>query len=152
MKLYTVTYLEKDDKILMLYRNKKENDINKGKWIGVGGHIEEFESPYESAIREIKEETGFIANSLDYRGLITFKSDDNDVEYIFVFSTEDFSGEMIECDEGDLHWIDRNKIFELNIWEGDKDFLDKIINKDKNVFMVKSTYVNNKLVKRDFEI
>ncbi len=152
MKMYTVTYLENGDNILMLYRNKKKNDINEGKWLGVGGHIENFESPYESALREIKEETGLTVNSLEFRGLITFIADRKELEYIFVFSSEDFSGELIECDEGELHWINRNKILDLNIWEGDKDFLNKIVNKDKHVFMVKSEYINNKLEKRNIEV
>ena len=151
--LCTVCYLEKDNEILMLYRNKKENDINKGKWIGVGGHFEDFESPYECAVREIKEETGFSVNKLIPRGVITFNIDGSDeVQYLYVFSTDDFTGEQIECNEGHLEWIKRDEILNLNIWESDKLFMNKIINKDYSFFMIKASYdENNNLIKSSLE-
>lgn len=151
--LCTVCYLEKDNEILMLYRNKKENDINKGKWIGVGGHFEDFESPYECAVREIKEETGFSVNKLIPRGVITFNIDGSDeVQYLYVFSTDDFTGEQIECNEGHLEWIKREEILNLNIWESDKLFMNKIINKDYSFFMIKASYdENNNLIKSSLE-
>lgn len=152
MKLYTVVYLIKNEKILMLYRNKKVNDINYGKWLGVGGHIEEYESPYECAVREVKEETGYTVNSLDYRGLITFILDNNETEYIFVFSSKDFSGNQIECNEGELHWVDKEDLMNLNIWESDYDFIEKIKNDDMELFMLKNLYKNMKLVERRLEI
>ncbi|MDK9580759.1 DNA (cytosine-5-)-methyltransferase [Sneathia sanguinegens] len=148
---YTVCYIEKDDEILMLYRNKKKNDINKGKWLGVGGHIEEGESPYECVVREIKEETGLEVKKVRARGFITFIYDGN-VDYIHVFSTTEFSGELIECDEGDLKWIKREDILNLNIWESDRYLLSKIVNKEYDYFMMTSRFENMKLIEQKIEL
>ncbi len=150
MKLYTVCYLIKKNDILMLYRNKKENDINQGKWVGVGGKIEEGESPFESIKREIKEETGLIANKIELRGLLTFVYNGK-MDYIYVFSSEDFSGKIIECDEGELEYIPRNKVLDLPIWEGDRYFLKYIVEGNKDFFAYKMEYVGDKLIKIEKE-
>ncbi|VWL84809.1 NUDIX hydrolase [Oceanivirga miroungae] len=148
----TVVYLEKNDEVLMLLRNKKKNDINEGKYIGVGGKIEKTETPYEGAIREVKEETGYTVNSLEYRGLLSFISNNDDIQYIFIFTSSDFSGNEIVCNEGTLEWVKKDKIMSLNIWEGDRYFLEKIVNNDYSPFMIKTIYENDKLVKRIIEI
>ena len=116
----SLCYIENDNKFLMLYRNKKENDINEGKWIGVGGKFEVGESPEECMIREIKEEAGISVKDYKLRGLITFVCDDYPTEYMHLFWAKSDEKDVIECDEGELKWIDKDKVLDLNIWEGDK--------------------------------
>ena len=118
-------YLIKDDSYLMLYRNKKENDMNEGKYLGIGGHIEPGETKEEACKREIKEETGLNVNRLDYHGFVEFYNDDYQ-EMMYLFTSDDFSGELIECNEGTLSWVKIDKVLDLNIWEGDKLFLPKL--------------------------
>lgn len=145
MKNTTTCYIEKDGKYLMLHRVKKKNDMNKDKWIGVGGKFEEGESPEECIMREVKEETGLILNSYELRCIVTYVSDKYETEQMYVFTSSDFGGELIECNEGDLEWINKEKILNLNIWEGDKFFIEKI-QKDNNFFTLKVEYEGNKLV------
>ncbi len=146
MKNTTLCYLEKDEKYLMLYRNKKKNDENGGKWIGIGGKFENRESPEECARREIFEETGLRVNTLNLRGIITFDNDMYETEYMFLFTSNDFEGELLpECNEGELSWIDKKDILNLNLWEGDQYFLE-LIRKNSPFFSMKLTYCDNKLV------
>lgn len=105
MILSTLCYIEKDGKYLMLHRTKKKNDINKDKWLGIGGKFEEGESPEECIIREVKEETGFTLNTYKLRCIVTYVSTNWETEYMYVFTSNDFTGELIECNEGDLQWI-----------------------------------------------
>lgn len=140
----TLCYLEKDDCFLMLHRTKKENDINKDKYIGVGGHIEHGESPEECIRREIYEETGLTAGKINLRGLLTFVIDDMD-EYSFLYTCSDFTGELKECNEGDLEWIPKSKILSLPIWEGDKIFF-KLLEERQEFFSLKLHYINDVLV------
>lgn len=146
MILSTLCYIEKDGKYLMLHRTKKKNDINKDKWLGIGGKFEKNESPEECIIREVKEETGLILQSYKLRCIVTYVSTTWEEEYIYVFTSNDFTGELIECNEGDLQWIDKNKVTELNTWEGDKIFVEKIKN-DNTFFTVKFEYDEEKLIK-----
>lgn len=122
VRLSTLCYIEKDDQYLMLHRIVKKNDINKDKWIGVGGHFEYGESPEECVLREVKEETGYDLTSYQYRGLVTFVFGDQETEYMSLFTADGFSGEPIECNEGVLEWVNKKDIFDLNLWEGDKIF------------------------------
>ncbi len=132
---YTVLcYLKKDNQYLFMLRNKEKNDLNEGKWIGIGGHIEPGETKEEALIREVKEETGFTIKSFSYRGEILFINNDYQ-EIMYVFTSDDFTGEMIECDEGELSWIDKDKILDLNLWEGDRYFLKPLLNSDKMIKM-----------------
>ena len=132
---YTVLcYLKKDNQYLFMLRNKEKNDLNEGKWIGIGGHIEPGETKEEALIREVKEETGFTINSFSYRGEILFINNDYQ-EIMYIFTSDDFAGEMIECDEGELSWIDKDKILDLNLWEGDRYFLKPLLNSDKMIKM-----------------
>ena len=143
----TLCYIEKDDKYLMLLRNKKEVDINKGKWIGVGGHFEEGESPEECLVREVYEETGLILTNYKFRGLVTFSSDHWQTEYMFLYTADGFEGELKDCNEGELRWIPKTEILDLNLWEGDKEFL-KLLFEDNDVFSMKLSYVGDTLVER----
>lgn len=120
--LTTLCYIEKDGAYLMLYRTKKAKDINKGKWIGVGGHIEPGESPEECVRREAFEETGLTLNSLSFRGILHFSGSGVEEE-MFLYTSDSFSGEVTECREGELSWIPKEEILGLNLWEGDRRFL-----------------------------
>lgn len=146
MILSTLCYIEKDDKYLMLHRTKKENDINKNKWLGVGGKLEEGESPEECIIREVKEETGLILKEYQLRGIVTYVSTTWETEHIYLFSSNDFEGNLIECNEGDLEWIDKDKIMLLDTWEGDKIFVEKLLQNSNTFFSVKFEYDGEKLV------
>lgn len=135
----TLIYVERDGQYLMLHRVKKKNDINQDKWIGIGGKLEENESPEEGARREALEETGLTLNALRYRGVVTFVSDKCEGEYMHLFTCDAFSGNLIECDEGDLMWIDKSRLCELTLWQGDKIFL-KLISGDGPFFSLKLCY------------
>ncbi|MBR1649886.1 MAG: 8-oxo-dGTP diphosphatase [Lachnospiraceae bacterium] len=134
----TLVHLIKGGKYLMLHRVKKEGDYNKDKWIGVGGKFEPRESPEECARRETLEETGLTIGKMDYRGIVTFVYQDI-TEYMHLFTSEDFSGEMKECDEGNLEWVDISEVCNLPIWEGDKIFF-KLMEDDAPFFSVKLVY------------
>lgn len=123
MKLTTLCYLERDDCYLMLHRIVKENDENKDKWIGIGGRFEAGESPEECLLREVKEETGLTLTSYRFRGLITFISNQWPTEYMCLYTADRFSGEQIDCDEGVLQWVAKKDLHRLNLWAGDRIFL-----------------------------
>ena len=123
MKQTTLCYLERGNQYLMLHRVKKENDASHDKWIGVGGKCEKDESPDECMIREVKEETGLDVLQWRYRGIVTFISDVWPCEYMHLFTASDWSGEEIVCNEGDLQWIEKQRLFDLTLWEGDRIFL-----------------------------
>jgi 8-oxo-dGTP diphosphatase len=143
----TLVYLKdrENKKTLMLHRVKKNSDIHKGKWNGVGGKFEGCESPEECAIRETLEETGLIVSSPKFCGILTFPNFLFGNDWIvFVYEFEKFSGELIECDEGELSWIDDSKILDLNLWEGDKIFLPWVF--ESRLFSAKFVYENKKLI------
>ena len=151
MKNTTLCYIEKDDKYLMIHRVKKVNDVNKDKWIGIGGKFEERESPFDCVRREMFEETGLIADELKYRGLVTFVSDEYGTEYMHLFHTKNFHGNLIsDCDEGVLEWVDKDAVLNLPLWEGDKIFLD-LLRKDVPFFSLKLVYKGSDLVSHALE-
>ena len=138
-RLSTLCYIEKDDQYLMLHRIVKKNDVNKDKWIGVGGHFEDGESPEECVLREVKEETGYTLTSYRYRGLVTFVFADVETEYMSLFTADGFEGEQIECNEGILEWVPKSEIESLNIWEGDKIFF-RLLAEEEPFFSLKLVY------------
>ena len=137
-------YLEKDNKYLMLYRNKKKKDINKNKYIGVGGHVEIGETPDEAIVREVKEETGLDLLSFINRGLVYFVLNGYEEE-MYIYTSLDFKGELIECNEGELSWIEKDKVMSLPIWEGDKYFLKHLL-EDEKYFEMRLIYEDDKLI------
>ena len=139
VQLSTLCYLEQDGKYLMLHRVVKKNDINKDKWIGVGGHFEKDESPEECLMREVREETGYTLTSYRFRGIVTFVSGDGVTEYMHLFTADGFTGEPVECDEGVLEWVPKEAISGLNIWEGDKIFF-RLLTDEEPFFSLKLVY------------
>ena len=148
MEITTLCYIEKDEKYLMLHRVKKHHDINAGKWIGVGGHVENGETPEECLLREVKEETGLVLTAYRLRGLVTFLSDVCEPELMCVFTADAFDGEMIECDEGELAWVEKSDVLALPTWEGDRVFLERLLSGDDRFFSIKLRYEGDKLVEK----
>ena len=147
MKNTTLCYIERDDEYLMLHRTKKENDINKDKWLGIGGNFESGESPFECARREIKEETNLDAKKLNYRGIVTFVSNEYGTEYMHLFTSDGYEGEIdYDCDEGELTFVEFDKISTLPIWEGDKIFL-KLLAERREFFSLKLEYQGDSLIR-----
>ncbi len=146
MKNTTLCYIEIDGAYLMIHRTKKKNDVNHDKWIGVGGKFEAGESPFDCAVREIREETGVSPRGLSYRGIVTFVSDEYGTEYMHLFTATGYEGEInYDCDEGRLEWVKKGDISSLPIWEGDKIFFE-LIEKECDFFSLKLVYEGDKLV------
>ncbi len=151
MKLATLCYVidKKHKKTLMLHRVKKENDFHEGKWNGLGGKLEEGETPEECVVREVKEESGLTIYRPEMRGFITFPLfDGKDDWYVFVFTADNFTGTLIDSSEGDLEWIPSDKLTELNLWDGDSVFLNWL-NGDK-FFSAKFNYDEGKF--KDYKV
>lgn len=141
----TLCYIVKDGKVLMLHRVKKKNDINHDKWIGIGGKFEPEEAPEECILRETKEETGLTLTSWRCRGVVTFLQEGGEGEYMYLFTADDFTGELIECDEGDLQWVSMEFLDALPTWEGDRIFL-KLLWQDAPFFLLTLRYQGDRLV------
>lgn len=142
----TLCYITRGDDVLMLHRIKKENDLNKDKWIGIGGKFEENESPDECLLREALEETGLRLTSWHCRGIVTFlTSGPWEGEYMYLFTADGFEGQLKDCDEGQLEWISREALDCLPKWEGDKIFLD-LLWQDAPFFLLTLRYDGDKLV------
>ena len=145
MNFTTLCYIEKENKYLMLHRTSKKKDGNKDKWIGVGGHFEKGESPEECLLREVKEETGLELTSYQFRGIVTFISNEWPDEYMCLYTADRYTGDIGNCDEGELVWVEKEKIMDLNIWEGDKIFL-KLLTENQPFFSLKLEYKGDKLI------
>ena len=145
MKNTSLCYIERDGKYLMLHRTKKVNDENHDKWIGVGGKFEEGESPEECMLREVQEETGLTLTAWRYRGIVTFVSNEWSGEYMHLFTADSYSGELISCEEGELEWVEKERLYSLPIWEGDKIFL-RLLHSGRPFFSLKLCYEGERLV------
>lgn len=146
----TLCYIEKEGAYLMLHRVSKEKDVNKDKWIGVGGHFEENESPEDCLLREVKEETGLTLTSWRFRGLITFMCQGWDTEYMCLYTADKFEGEIIPCSEGELEWVKKEDVLGLNLWEGDKIFF-RLLNEESPFFSLKLSYEGDRLREASLE-
>ena len=146
MKQTTLCYIEYGNQYLMLHRVKKRNDASHDKWIGVGGKCESDESPDECMLREVKEETGLTVTAWRYRGIVTFISDIWPCEYMHLFTANQWNGKEIDCDEGDLQWIDKARLFDLTLWPGDRIFLRLIMDQAQPFFSLKLVYRGDDLV------
>ena len=144
MRNTTLCYVLQGDRVLMLHRTKKEKDINKDKWIGIGGKFLNRESPDECLLREAWEETGLTLTRWQCRGVVTFLSDVED-EYMYLFTADGFEGDLKECDEGDLQWVSREFLNTLPKWEGDEIFL-KLLWENAPFFLLKLRYQGDKLL------
>ena len=145
MENTTLCYLERDGQYLMLHRIKKENDLNRDKWIGVGGRFEKDESPEECLLREVREETGLTLDRWRFRGVVTFISNEWETEYMYLFTADRFHGDITECDEGVLEWVDKETVLRLPLWEGDKLFF-RLLAQDAPPFLMTLRYEGDKLV------
>ena len=145
MKHTTLCYIEKDGAYLMIHRSKSKNDGSGGLWMGVGGHFEDGESPFDCVLREVTEETALTLLKPKYRGIVTFVSDRYETEYMHLFTCSEFSGELGECSEGELHWVEKSRVSSLPSWEGDKIFL-RLLEEREDFFSLKLVYKGNTLV------
>lgn len=140
----TLCYISRGSEYLMLHRVKKQNDVNRDKWIGIGGKFEPDESPDECLLREAKEETGLTLTSWRYRGIVTFVNTVCESEYMHLFTADGYEGKLRQCDEGVLEWIDRKRLYDLTLWEGDRIFL-KLLETDEPFFSLKLCYDGDEL-------
>ncbi len=144
MKLTTLCYIEQKGCYLMLHRIKKAHDVNRDKWIGVGGKFKDDETPEECLLREVREETGLTLLNYRFRGILTFIADGWESEYIHLFTADKFEGTLTDCREGHLEWVPKDRIEQLPIWEGDKIFL-RLLLKDSGFFSLKLSYQGDTL-------
>ena len=147
MTITTLCYIENNNQYLMLHRTKKPNDINEGKWIGVGGHVEKDESPEECLVREVREETGLTLTAYKFRGLITFVNSKCESELMCVFTADGYTG-----NEGELRWVDKTQVPNLPTWEGDRVFLDLLLSNEERFFSIKLQYEGDQLVEKKINL
>ena len=140
----TLCYIEQDNKYLMLHRISKKNDVNKDKWIGVGGKFEPGEAPEECLLREVYEETGLTLTRYRFRGILTFCCDTQEPEYIFLYTADQFTGTLTQCTEGKLEWVEKEKISSLNLWEGDQRMF-RLLEESPMPFSLKLRYTGDVL-------
>ena len=150
MKETTLCYIERGTQYLMLHRVKKENDVNRDKWIGIGGHIEPGETPEVCILREAREETALTLTEYRCRGIIYFYNDVCASEIMHLFTATAFTGEIGSCDEGDLEWIDKSRLYDLTLWEGDRIFL-RLLDENAPFFKLELFYHGEELLSHKLE-
>lgn len=142
----TLCYLQESDRVLMLHRVRKEHDVNEGKWIGIGGKLEPGENPQQCMLREFREETGLTLTRWQYRGIVNFQSEDW-VERMYLFTADACEGQITgNCAEGDLCWIERDRLMDLSLWEGDRVFLS-LLERDEPLFLLDLQYSGEHLIR-----
>lgn len=140
----TLCYLEQNGEYLMLHRNRKKQDVNEGKWIGLGGHLEPGESPEDCVLREVSEECGLTLTSWRLRGIVSFLPEGSDGEYMFLYTADGFEGQLSGCTEGELAWVKKERVYELPLWQGDQLFLDLLRTREE-FFSLKLMYQGDAL-------
>lgn len=146
----SLCYLYRGDEVLMMHRTRKKNDMNHDKWIAVGGRFEKGESPEECALREVREETGLTMVSPLYRGVVTFINDQYETERMHLFTCEQWTGEMTDCDEGELVWIPKERMDTLPQWEGDRIF-HRLLKEGGPFFRLELVYSGERLLSADLD-
>lgn len=145
MRETTLCYIKRDNQYLMLHRIKKARDPNQGKWIGIGGGIEAGETPEACLLREVREETGLTLERWSARGVVDFISDQWPQERMYLYTADRFHGQLRECDEGMLQWIDCARVPQLPLWAGDRIFLE-LIRRDAPAFHLRLVYRGDALI------
>ena len=146
MKNTTLCYIERDGQYLMLHRTMKENDLNHDKWIGIGGKFEDKESPEDCVLRETLEETGLTLTSYQYRGIVTFVCPPYPTEYMYLYTARAEEAPLAPCEEGELAWVEKEKVPSLPLWEGDRIFL-RLLAEEHPFFSLKLVYEGDALVR-----
>ena len=142
----TLCYIERGDEWLLLHRVRKQHDLNRDKWIGLGGKVEPGETPEECVLREVQEEAGLTLTDCRYRALITFLSDQWPGEYMHLYTATKFTGTPGDCDEGELAWIKKSEFAALPQWEGDRLFL-RLLEAGADFFTLVLQYRGERLVR-----
>ncbi len=151
METTTLCYLRREGKILLLYRDRKKNDLNEGFWIAPGGHLEDGETPLECIKREFREESGLTLRDPVLRGIVSFIFNGKETELTFLYTASSAEGELRPCEEGELVWVPEPEIPELSLWEGDRIFLPRLFSEDESFFALKLEYAGRRLVRSEWE-
>ena len=155
-KLTTLCYLTRGSDVLFIVKGataKNITNMNAGKYLGVGGHLEQGETAYECAVREIFEETGITSEQIEgltLKGVATFINDSCDNEIMYIYKGEykaDKDPCPGTCDEGVLTWVPVTGIYDIPIWEGDREIFKLLFDDSSNrVFEIKLTYSKDELI------